>query len=88
MNMIAAFEDTLDLAFEKDFDCLDTQVPNTDWEHLKSMLARVKDKPDEFSEAKLGRWLGYAQGVLVAFEVAKLDEMKEINKRHAARPDV
>lgn len=82
MNMIAAFEDTLELAGPR-LRRATPPPPGCDWEHLQSMLDRITANPADFSPAKLGRWLGYAQGVLVALDVATLDEMKEINKRHA-----
>lgn len=82
MNMLEAFEDTLELALGRDFD-LHSVPLDTDAEHLQSMLDRIRMNPAEFSPAKLGSWLGYAQGVLVALNVVTLDEMKEINKRHA-----
>lgn len=82
MNMIAAFEDTLELALGRDFDLYSVPL-DTDAKHLQSMLDRIRMNPAEFSPAKLGRWLGYAQGVLVALNVVTLDEMKEINRRHA-----
>jgi hypothetical protein len=40
------------------------------------MQSRVDDT---FSQAKLGRWLGYIQGVAVNSGYATLDEMKRIN---------
>jgi hypothetical protein len=46
-------------------------------QHLLGMLAQMKE--GSFSEAKLNRWLGWAQGVLVSFGLAKLDDMKRIN---------
>jgi hypothetical protein len=36
-----------------------------------------------FSDAKLGRWLGWAQCAVVASGVATLTDMKEINQAHA-----
>ena len=80
MNMLAAFDDTLALARARDFHQLEIEIPGLDYEHLLSMRDRITP---EFSEAKLGRWLGWAQCSLVANGVASLEEMKEINKRHS-----
>jgi len=45
--------------------------------HLRSMLSRVTPT---FSEAKLGRWLGWAQCALVAANVGvSLEDMKSLN---------
>ena len=49
--------------------------------HLVSMLERVTLYPEDFSEGKINRWLGYIQGVLVSYGVRDLVEMKLINKR-------
>lgn len=48
--------------------------------HLRSMSERITD---DFSQAKLGRWLGWAQCAVVAAGCATLDDMKEINRQHA-----
>lgn len=45
-------------------------------DHLVSMRERITD---DFSEAKLGRWLGWAQCAVVFSGVATLDEMKHLN---------
>ncbi len=53
-------------------------------EHLRSMLAKVN--ASKFSDAKLGRWLGWAQCAVVAANVGPtLDDMKALNMRHADR---
>ena len=57
-------------------------------EHMRDMLRRIDANcdataPNGFSEAKLGRWLGYVQGAAVALGVMILDECKEINKKWA-----
>jgi hypothetical protein len=59
-------------------------------EHLREMLQRVEanDNPQGeqgFSEAKVGRWLGWMQAAVVAMRFAGLEQMKEINK--AAQTD-
>lgn len=70
MNMIGAFEDTIELARNR----------GCDVSHFVDMRSRITN---DFSEAKLGRWLGYMQGFIVALEFATLEEMKEVNKKHA-----
>lgn len=48
----------------------------TGLDHIASMRSRITS---DFSPSKLGRWLGYVQGVLVAGGYATLDEVKGIN---------
>lgn len=81
MNQKAAFLDTLVLASNRGFE---GGRENTSIGHLRSMYARIMEGQQPFSEAKLGRWLGYAQGVLVAQGVLTLDECKKINRQHAS----
>lgn len=53
--------------------------------HLREMRQAIET--GEFSEAKLGRWLGWAQAALVAADVGiTLDDVKAINMRHAGAP--
>lgn len=49
--------------------------------HLESMLERALRDP-EMDEAKLGRWLGWMQAILVVHSPKEftLDDMKELNK--------
>lgn len=59
------------------------ELPGTDLglAHLRSMAERITP---EFSEAKLGRWLGWAQCALVAAGVGvTLEDVKRINVGHA-----
>lgn len=50
--------------------------------HLRSMYERAASS--DFSEAKLGRWLGWAQCAVVAAAIGlTLEDMKEINLSHA-----
>lgn len=52
--------------------------------HLRSMYERAKSS--NFSEGKLGRWLGWVQCAVVAANLGvTLDEMKALNLRHAER---
>lgn len=45
-------------------------------QHLRWMCEQIAT----LSEAKAMRWLGYVQGVLVAWGVATLTEMKELSR--------
>lgn len=49
--------------------------------HLREM--RMQMAVGGMSPAKMGRWLGWAQCSVLARGYATLDEMKEINRRHA-----
>lgn len=79
MNQLAAFQDTIALAEERG-------MPESGGElglaHLRSMYERAQAA--EFSEGKLGRWLGWAQCAVVAAAIGvTLDDMKRINLSHA-----
>ncbi len=53
-------------------------------DHLRAMLATAHGS--EFSEAKLGRWLGWAQCAVVAADIGlTLEDMKALNVRHGGR---
>lgn len=58
-------------------------------EHINEMCEVVKrgvnpqDTEKDFSEGKLGRWLGWIQASGVAMGVLTLDECKELNKKWA-----
>lgn len=82
MLMKPAFRDTMKLAFLRGYQYISTAAPNADYNHLIEMFNKVIDENNDFSEAKLGRWLGYAQGVLVANRIITLEEAKEINKKY------
>lgn len=74
MDQRTAFKQTITLATERGM----PELPDTSYglTHLKDMWFRL-DK--NFSDAKVGRWLGWAQCAVVASGVASLDEMKSIN---------
>lgn len=86
MDMVGAFKDTLALASQREYETASFAEHGVNYDHLLSMYHRIRQEPWNFSEAKLGRWLGYAQGVLVANDCLTLDECKTINKRHAGDP--
>ena len=83
MNQVEAFVDTLTLAQERGMADCDFEVESVNYWHLQDMLEQIKTEPERFSEAKLGRWLGWAQCAVVAGMYATLDEMKQINQRHS-----
>jgi hypothetical protein len=79
MNQLAALRDTVALAER----CGMPEMPGSELGlgHLRSMLATVT--ASNFSAAKLGRWLGWAQCAVVAANVGiPLDDMKALNQRH------
>lgn len=78
MNQRAAFDALVSLAQHRNM----PEMPGS-----KLGLAHIRDMRDritpEFSEAKLGRWLGWAQCAVVASGTASLHEMKQMNRRHS-----
>lgn len=84
MNQLAAMRETLTLAQEHGMADIAGFAEGCDYWHLQDMVERVD--PDTFSEAKLGRWLGWAQCAVVAAGIGlTLDDMKEINRKWADR---
>lgn len=81
MNQIEAFRETLTLAKERGMQDVSGFGEGTDYWHLQDMFGRVEQA--DFSPAKMGRWLGWAQGAVVANGFGTLEEMKEINRRWA-----
>lgn len=81
MDMKAAFKETVMLATEQGMHNLPAVDPSLGFGHLVDMLQVVEE--EDFSEGKLGRWLGWAQAAVVAAGVATLEEMKAINVKHS-----
>ena len=79
MKQLEAMRATLQGALLREYDNVVMEEKGVDYAHLESMLQRVEAEPHKFSDAKLGRWLGYMQGVLVANGLATLEEMKQLN---------
>lgn len=53
--------------------------------HLQDMHQRAVDHvldEEAFNTGKANRWLGYMQGVLVARQLATLEDVKQINIKH------
>lgn len=84
MNQRRALRETIELAEQRGMPAL----PGSDvgLSHLRSMLETVEKS--DFSEAKLGRWLGWAQCAVVAANVGvTLTDMKALNMQCAADGD-
>lgn len=78
MNQMAAFADTLALARDRNMELLCLGRDRTlSFGHIRDMYDTMSASSP--SEAKLGRWLGWAQCAVVACGCATLDEMKQIN---------
>lgn len=62
MNQLAALIETVDTAAARGHADCDTGIAEANFDHLKSMVDRAEAgiAAGTFSEAKLGRWLGYA----------------------------
>lgn len=82
MDQIAAMKETLKQARERGFPDL-SHMEDADYAHFTYMLDSAIDGQvsGEFSEEKIGRWLGYIQGALVAQSIFTLDEVKAINEQ-------
>ncbi len=60
--------------------------PAKQFEHLLSMIPRMRVFVSEGRMDKVFRWLGFMQGVLWTLEVYTLDELKEHNSPDAPLP--
>lgn len=49
-------------------------------EHIKWMLCKLINEVDQMSNDKWHRWLGFAQGVLVALGLTTIEKERERNK--------
>lgn len=62
-------------------------------EHVRQMVSTVEfhqhpdTRSEPFSEAKLGRWLGWLQAAATAARALTLEECKEINRRYSETSD-
>lgn len=77
MGVYQAFEKTMELAEERGYPGISFDNPLVEHEHLIEMMHEVAEINDEW---KANRWLGFAQGVLVANDMATVEELKRINK--------
>lgn len=79
MNQLEAMRETLSRAQECGMHEIDGFADGCDYWHLQDMIERAE--VEEFSEAKMGRWLGWMQCAVVAAGLGlTLDDMKEINR--------
>ncbi|QRY43163.1 hypothetical protein JVX93_21705 [Mycolicibacterium boenickei] len=79
MNQLAAFNDTISLAEQRG---MPEHRGELGLAHLRSMYDQAVSS--DFSDAKLGRWLGWAQCAVVASSIGvTLEDMKQINLRHS-----
>lgn len=79
MNQLLAMEKTLELARQVGMDSASSDNSELDYEHLVDMYATAS--AGNFSEAKLGRWLGWMQAAVVANGFGpNLEDMKRINR--------
>jgi hypothetical protein len=98
MNMLEAMRDTIALMEEGLLkkgpyfnDRIAAMEPNLRPDHLRDMLrimesgVNPQDTEAGFSDGKMGRWLGWAQAAVVALHCGTLDDMKDINRRHAEK---
>ncbi|WP_066904107.1 hypothetical protein [Mycolicibacterium houstonense] len=83
MDQVAAFRETLEFAERNEMDLCGFEIAEVNFDHLVYMLERIEADPTAFSDAKLGRWLGWAQCAVVAGGYGTLEDMKQINLRHA-----
>lgn len=82
MNQIAAMRETLTRAQEHGMADISGFAEGCDYWHLQDMVERAQS--GEFSEAKLGRWLGWMQCAVVAADIGlTLEDMKQINVSYA-----
>jgi hypothetical protein len=82
MNQRAAFKETVQKITDT-INWSDDLLSNREkyWlEHIQGMEARMDEN---FSDAKIGRWLGWVQGVSNAYGWLTLDDVKAINKKYA-----
>ena len=82
MDQINAFIDTLTFAQEAGMAYCEFETKEVNFWHLQDMLEQITENPERFSEAKLGRWLGWAQCAVVAGGYGTLDDMKQINRKN------
>lgn len=88
MNQLAAMTETLTRAQEQGMADIGGLVEGCDYWHLQEMVERAHAAMSapgmEFSEAQLGRWLGWMQCAVVAAGIGlTLEDMKQINLSHA-----
>jgi hypothetical protein len=83
MNVLEAARETMELARQHGMHMTeDPEKPDRSYEHLEQMLAQMETL--EQSYGKMCRWLGWMQASVYSMcEGVTLDDLKEINRRHA-----
>jgi len=84
MNQREALRETIELARANGMDNCTSDIPELDFPHLVSMYDRIiaaDVTSTPFSEAKIGRWLGWAQAAVVVHGEASLEDMKALNMK-------
>lgn len=84
MNQRAALQDTLAKLRANGMATCEIEEEGCDFDHFVDMHNRIlaaDHNGTPFSEAKLGRWLGWIQGAASACGFLTLDEAKHINQR-------
>lgn len=83
MNVLEAARETMDLARERGMHNVgDDDKPDREYSHLEQMLEKMET--GEMSYGKMCRWLGWMQASVYGMcEGVTLDDLKEINRRHA-----
>lgn len=81
MNQRMAFKETISHAIRNRMPLGEVE-DSMSLMHIIDMDIRLEANP-EYSEAKVGRWLGWAQCAVVAGGYGSLDDMKQINMRWA-----
>ena len=79
MKVRAAMDETMRLALPGQH--LAPTTGPLSMKHLMDMHVRAQSP--EMSEGKLNRWLGWMQAAVVSWGDLTLDDMKEINRKHA-----
>jgi hypothetical protein len=88
MNIRGAIDDTMVMAMTrvngKDYvipNMANFASPDIGYVHSCEMYGKICN--NQMTRGKLNRWLAWIQCSVVSWGVATLDEMKDINKKHA-----
>lgn len=83
MNVLEAARETMELARQHGMDGTeDPDKPDREYHHLEQMLEKMES--GEMSYGKMCRWLGWMQASVYGMcDRVTLDDLKEINRRHA-----
>lgn len=84
MNVQGAINDTMTMARDTSRPILhrdNFDSPDIGFNHVLEMYEKIKEHP--MPRGKLNRWLAWIQCSVVSWGVATLEEMKDINRRHA-----